>query len=510
MLTERLSAEPTTVAITLSMVLLLILLSDRFSHNIKSTEAELPIANRAFYFEPRVFAKFRWAFNARDILDRAYEKFNGRVYRVDRGDIELIVVPAEFIPELNLLPESVLSSRMAHSYNLLGHLNGIEIVKTSSLYFKTIMNKVTPALPKLTTSLKVRIGQEIESTFPQDSEQWITIEPLQNIVHCISSAFSLIAVGAPLSGDPEHIRLMSEQSTLVFTIVVIMRLVPSMLQPFLVWLLPAKWRLEKNVKKLQSFIVPEAQRLLGQKELPTEANLLSWMIQGARNDVERDPKILARLQAVTAGGGTHTVGMFVDNALYDFVTHPKLLEEVRKEMREKHNENDGLWDHDTYESLFKLDSALKESARVGPPTMTVYNRLMQSDYTLSNGITLRKGQMICVSGCSIQGDPNVFRDPETYHGLRAYNQSLEDHKAHPFKLADSELVWGAGRWACPGRFLANLEAKIIMVKLLNEYDFQLPPGKTRPRRITFHDFGFIGEHETLMARRRKGSLDLGY
>lgn len=74
MLTERLSAEPTTVAITLSMVLLLILLSDRFSHNIKSTEAELPIANRAFYFEPRVFAKFRWAFNARDILDRAYEK----------------------------------------------------------------------------------------------------------------------------------------------------------------------------------------------------------------------------------------------------------------------------------------------------------------------------------------------------------------------------------------------------------------------------------------------------
>lgn len=136
------------------------------------------------------------------------------MYRVDRGDIELIVVPAEFIPELNLLPESVLSSRMAHSYNLLGHLNGIEIVKTSSLYFKTIMNKVTPALPKLTTSLKVRIGQEIESTFPQDSEQWITIEPLQNIVHCISSAFSLIAVGAPLSGDPEHIRLMSEQSTL--------------------------------------------------------------------------------------------------------------------------------------------------------------------------------------------------------------------------------------------------------------------------------------------------------
>ena len=440
----------------------------------------------------------------------------------------MIVVPVEFIPELNPLPETILSSRMAHSYNLLGHLNGVEIVKTTSLYFKTIMNKVTPALPSLTTSLKVRIGREIDSMFPQDSGQWTTIEPLQKIVHCISSAFSMITVGAPLCDDPEHIRLMSEQATLgesilteqillqsslydaVFSIVIVMRLVPSMLQPFLVWMLPAKWKLEKNVRKLESFIIPEAQKLLAQRDLSSDTNLLSWMIQGSRSDMERDPKILTRLQAVTAAGGTHSVGMFIDNALYDIVTDPRLLEEVREEIREKHKENNGIWDHGAYESLIKLDSALKESARVGPPTMTVYNRLMQSDYTLSNGITLKKGQMICVSGCSIQKDPDIFLNPESYNGLRAYNQSLEDHQAHPFKFADSELGWGAGRWACPGRFLANLEAKIILVKLLDEYDFKLPRGKSRPARITFHDYGFIGQHEKLMVRRRKSSLGLDY
>lgn len=124
------------------------------------------------------------------------------------------MLPVEFIPELNQLPESVLSSRAAHSYNLLGHLNGVEIVKTSHLYFKTILNKVTPALPNLTGILKLRLGQEIESVFPQNSEQWSDIEPLDKIVHCISSAFSLIAVGPPLSNDPEHIRLMSEQARL--------------------------------------------------------------------------------------------------------------------------------------------------------------------------------------------------------------------------------------------------------------------------------------------------------
>ncbi len=286
-----------------------------------------------------------------------------------------------------------------------------------------------------------------------------------------------------------------------------MRLVPFMLQAFLVWLLPAKWRLEKNVRKLESFIIPEALRLLAQKDLSSDGNLLSWMIQGSRSDTERDPKVLTRLQFVTAAGGTHTVGMLIDNALFDLVTNPSLLEEVREEIREKHQENDGIWDHEAYESLVKLDSALKESTRVGPPTMTVYNRLMQSDYTLSNGVTLKKGQMICVSSCSIQKDPDIFTDPESYNGLRAYEQGLEDHQAHPFKFADRELSWGAGRWACPGRFLANLEAKIILVKLLDEYDFKLPPGKTRPKRITLHEYGFIGEHETLMVRRRRSNIN---
>ena len=103
---------------------------------------------------------------------------------------------------------------MAHSYNILGHINGVEIVKTSNLYFKTILNILTPASPKLADSLKLRIGREVEATFPQDPERWSTIIPLEKIVHCISSAFSMITVGAPLCNDPEHIHLMSEQASL--------------------------------------------------------------------------------------------------------------------------------------------------------------------------------------------------------------------------------------------------------------------------------------------------------
>lgn len=52
-------------------------------------------------------------------------------------------------------------------------------------------------------------------------------------------------------------------------------------------------------------------------------------------------------------------------------------------------------------------------------------------------------------------------------------------------------------------FLATPEAKIILVKLLSEYEFALVEGKGRFERTTFHDCGFIGEHEKLMVRRRE-------
>ena len=103
---------------------------------------------------------------------------------------------------------------MAHQHNLSGHLNSMDIVKTTNLYFKIIMNKLTPALPKLAKPLQERIGREITAMFPTDTEDWIAIEPLDKFVYWISSAFSFIAVRSPLCDDPDHIRLMSEQSEL--------------------------------------------------------------------------------------------------------------------------------------------------------------------------------------------------------------------------------------------------------------------------------------------------------
>ena len=96
-------------------------------------------------------------------------------------------------------------------------------------------------------------------------------------------------------------------------------------------------------------------------------------------------------------------------------------------------EINGVWDYDAFQSLHKLDSAMKESARLSPGSNTTFSRVLLNDYTLSNGVRLRKGQFICVSSYSESMNPRLIDEPEIYDALRAYNQNFEDHVARPFR-----------------------------------------------------------------------------
>lgn len=47
-----------------------------YVQKLMSYDDGLPIVNRSFALEPRIFSRFRWAFWSTDILDRAYAKVN--------------------------------------------------------------------------------------------------------------------------------------------------------------------------------------------------------------------------------------------------------------------------------------------------------------------------------------------------------------------------------------------------------------------------------------------------
>lgn len=291
-----------------------------------------------------------------------------------------------------------------------------------------------------------------------------------------------------------------------------MRWVPTALQPYLVWFLPAKWHLEKGWKTIEDRILPLVKRRMDEAENdgPVSPDMVSWMVKDGTSALQRDPWSLARLVGTITAGGTYSTANFVVETLSDLVTDPTLLDEVRREIREQHEQTNGIWNQEAFNKLDKLESAMKESSRLAPSSLLLYGRVVGADYTLSDGLRLKKGQTIAVCSHLKANNPELFEDPDSYKGRRFFDKDLEKHRAQPFRHVDSTLLtWGSGRWACPGRFFANMTAKIILVKLLDEYEFKFLDGK-RPPNTTMHEFILFHPFGRLAVRRRKDNLGMSF
>lgn len=69
--------------------------------------------------------------------------------------------------------------------------------------------------------------------------------------------------------------------------------------------------------------------------------------------------------------------------------------------------------------------------------------------------------------------------------------------------SSDSLHFGHGRQACPGRFLASDEIKMMLVKLLLRYDFRYPDGFDRPKNLTADENVFPDPSATLLMRPHK-------
>lgn len=104
----------------------------------------------------------------------------------------------------------------------------------------------------------------------------------------------------------------------------------------------------------------------------------------------------------------------------------------------------------------------------------------------------------------------VYSNPETFDGLR-HEKMLEAVERDPSaagrtKWASANLdnmAFGYGRHACPGRFFADYEIKLIMAHLLNTYDFEyVKEQKERPANLNA-ETQMIPNHQAKIRMRRR-------
>jgi ent-kaurene oxidase len=125
------------------------------------------------------------------------------------------------------------------------------------------------------------------------------------------------------------------------------------------------------------------------------------------------------------------------------------------------------------------------------------------DLKLKDGTIIPKDTWVTFPSAEIMMDSSFYPEPETFDGLRNYRKRLELIEAGTKHLATqpstSDLSFGYGNRACPGRFFAVSALKMVLSKILMEYDIKYA-GETNPFN-KLEEFSFVSSDAKLMLKK---------
>ena len=134
-----------------------------------------------------------------------------------------------------------------------------------------------------------------------------------------------------------------------------------------VWLV--RWHLYQAQKALKPLITTRREERAAGTLVRDEKidNLLQLMDDEATGIDARPDKLAGRTLVLTLAS-SHTTSMAACQALFQLCEHPEYISELREEVRNVVEDDKG-WRKTTLTKLRKLDSFLKESQRVHPPSL---------------------------------------------------------------------------------------------------------------------------------------------
>ncbi|XP_063113452.1 cytochrome P450 7B1 isoform X2 [Cavia porcellus] len=198
-------------------------------------------------------------------------------------------------------------------------------------------------------------------------------------------------------------------------------------------------------------------------------------------------------------------------AMYYVLRHPEAAEALRDEIDHLlqstgQKKGSGFSLHLTREqldSLVCLESIIFEALRLSSYSSTI--RFVEEDFILSSDTgdcSLRKGDLVAIFPPAIHGDPEVFEAPEEFR----FDRFMEDGKKKTTfykrgkRLKFYLVPFGFGANKCPGRFLAVMEIKLLLLVLLTYFDLELVENKSIKLNYTRLFFGIQYPNSDILFR----------
>ncbi|KAF7171817.1 hypothetical protein CNMCM6106_006166 [Aspergillus hiratsukae] len=302
--------------------------------------------------------------------------------------------------------------------------------------------------------------------------------PLRNTITSLVFQLSYrVFLGKELCRDPRWLNLSQTYAVDVIAAINALRPWPKPLRPMVARFLRPYRHLLRARQTAQEILSPviekrrEENKAKARKGDKTD-DLIGWLDECAGGCYGSQVTAFLFLSLVA----THTVADLITQTLFNLCEHPDLIPALREEAASAHAAHG--WSKDTIKNLDLMDSVLKETLRLKPIGICPMLRLAQEEVTMDDGFTIPKGTKIQLS-CHKMWDAEVYPEPERFDGYRFLKLRQApgwDVLAQLVSTSPEHLGFGYGVHACPGRFFAATEVKLVLCHILLKYDFALADG----------------------------------
>ncbi|PIA30302.1 hypothetical protein AQUCO_05600018v1 [Aquilegia coerulea] len=170
--------------------------------------------------------------------------------------------------------------------------------------------------------------------------------------------------------------------------------------------------------------------------------------------------------------GTDTSSVVLEWAVSELIRHPKIMEEVQKEVRGIARGKLMITETDLDEMHY-LKSVIKETLRLHPPVPLLVPRESMEKVQIQ-GYDIPAKTTVLINAFVIGRDPKLWDEPEKFWPKRFLNGGSVsvDFKGQDFQL----IPFGSGRRGCPGILFATSIIELTLANLLNRFDWAAPEG----------------------------------
>ncbi|KAK2774463.1 cytochrome p450 [Colletotrichum kahawae] len=233
-------------------------------------------------------------------------------------------------------------------------------------------------------------------------------------------------------------------------------------------------------QKMLLSLVPEKAKIESRKNSEfTKAKLMKRMEQGAdrpdliegllkkRGEWDMDMGRLESNSSILITGGSETTATLLSGVTYHLLTNPAAFETLNTEIRSAFQTEDEI-DFRAVGELKYLSACLDEGLRMYPSVPFGMPRLVPAGGAMVAGSFVPEGNAVAVHQWAMYHNDKHFRDPFSYRPERWLGDPyfVGDNKDafQPFHL---------GTRNCIGRNLAYVEMRLILARILWNFDMEL-------------------------------------